>query len=162
MDTWSIRKTKPIQSQLKPIQSQSKPIQSQFKPIKANSKPKKCCIHIEPAFFRCFPVPFNCTMFLIFDIVMVKTHGNTIDHFMFIPCVNTSDALIKIRLEPHSPRTKSVVAHLSTLLFLSCLRERVRIPAAHPAAPPQCCRTMLERGALERRLLRRRQGCSCP
>ncbi len=32
LDTWSIRKTKPIQSQLKPIQSQ-------FKPIKANSKP---------------------------------------------------------------------------------------------------------------------------
>ena len=39
MDTWSIRKTKPIQSQLKPIQSQLKPIQSQLKPIKANSKP---------------------------------------------------------------------------------------------------------------------------
>jgi hypothetical protein len=29
LDTWSIRKTKPIQSQ-------SKPIQSQLKPIKAN------------------------------------------------------------------------------------------------------------------------------
>jgi hypothetical protein len=35
MDTWSIRKTKPIQSQ-------SKPIQSQLKPIKANSKPILC------------------------------------------------------------------------------------------------------------------------
>ncbi len=34
MDTWSIRKTKPIQSQ-------SKPIQSQFKPIKANIMPKQ-------------------------------------------------------------------------------------------------------------------------
>ena len=32
MDTWSIRKTKPIQSQLKPIQSQSKPKQTQYKP----------------------------------------------------------------------------------------------------------------------------------
>jgi hypothetical protein len=32
MDTWLIRKTKPIQSQLKPIQSQSKPKQTQFKP----------------------------------------------------------------------------------------------------------------------------------
>jgi hypothetical protein len=32
MDTWSIRKTKPIQSQLKPIQSQLKPKQTQFKP----------------------------------------------------------------------------------------------------------------------------------
>jgi hypothetical protein len=32
MDTWSIRKTKPIQSQLKPIKANSKPIQSQFKP----------------------------------------------------------------------------------------------------------------------------------
>jgi len=43
MDTWSIRKTKPIQSQSKPIQSQLKPIQSQLKPIqtqfKANSNP---------------------------------------------------------------------------------------------------------------------------
>ncbi|MHC4087411.1 MAG: hypothetical protein ACYSU3_20600 [Planctomycetota bacterium] len=34
MDTWSIRKTKPIQSQLKPIQSQSNP-------IKANKTPKQ-------------------------------------------------------------------------------------------------------------------------
>ena len=34
MDTWSIRKTKPIQSQLKPIQSQSNP-------IKANKMPKQ-------------------------------------------------------------------------------------------------------------------------
>jgi hypothetical protein len=43
MDTWSIRKTKPIQSQLKPIKANSKPIQSQLKPIlcqnKANSNP---------------------------------------------------------------------------------------------------------------------------
>jgi hypothetical protein len=39
MDTWSIRKTKPIQSQLKPIQSQLKPIQSQLKPIQSQSKP---------------------------------------------------------------------------------------------------------------------------
>ncbi len=41
MDTWSIRTTKPIQSQSKPIQSQLKPIQSQLKPIKANSNPIK-------------------------------------------------------------------------------------------------------------------------
>ena len=41
MDTWSIGKTKPIQSQLKPIQSQLKPIQSQLKPIKANIMPKQ-------------------------------------------------------------------------------------------------------------------------
>jgi hypothetical protein len=34
LDTWSIRKTKPIQSQ-------SKPIQSQLKPIKANKMPKQ-------------------------------------------------------------------------------------------------------------------------
>ncbi len=40
MDTWSIRKTKPIQSQLKPIQSQLKPIQSQLKPILCQNKPK--------------------------------------------------------------------------------------------------------------------------
>ncbi len=49
MDTWSIRKTKPIQSQfkpnqsqLKPIQSQLKPKQSQSKPIQSQSKPIKC------------------------------------------------------------------------------------------------------------------------
>ncbi len=51
MDTWSIRKTKPIQSQFKanskPIQSQLKPIQSQFKPKLVRhqcggSKAKKC------------------------------------------------------------------------------------------------------------------------
>jgi hypothetical protein len=42
LDTWSIRKTKPIQSQSKPIQSQLKPIQSQSKPIQSQLKPKKC------------------------------------------------------------------------------------------------------------------------
>jgi hypothetical protein len=42
MDTWSIRKTKPIQSQLKPIQSQLKPIQSQLKPTQSQLKPIKC------------------------------------------------------------------------------------------------------------------------
>jgi hypothetical protein len=36
MDTWSIRKTKPIQSQLKPIQSQSKPIKANQSQFKAN------------------------------------------------------------------------------------------------------------------------------
>ncbi len=38
MDTWSIRKTKPIQSQLKPIKANSKPILTQNK---ANSNPIK-------------------------------------------------------------------------------------------------------------------------
>jgi len=38
MDTWSIRRAKPIQSQLKPIQSQLKPIQSQLKPIQTQSQ----------------------------------------------------------------------------------------------------------------------------
>jgi hypothetical protein len=32
LDTWSIRKTKPIQSQLKPIKANKMPKQSQFKP----------------------------------------------------------------------------------------------------------------------------------
>jgi BASS family bile acid:Na+ symporter len=45
LDTWSIRKTKPIQSQSKPIQSQFKANQSQSKPIqsqfKANKMPKQ-------------------------------------------------------------------------------------------------------------------------
>ncbi len=46
MDTWSIRKTKPIQSQLKPIKANSKPIkankmpkQTQFKPNQTQTNP---------------------------------------------------------------------------------------------------------------------------
>jgi hypothetical protein len=39
MDTWSIRKTKPIQSQSKPIQSQLKPIKANQSQNKANSNP---------------------------------------------------------------------------------------------------------------------------
>ena len=39
MDTWSIRKTKPIQSQSKPIQSQSKPIKAKTNPIQTQFKP---------------------------------------------------------------------------------------------------------------------------
>jgi hypothetical protein len=39
MDTWSIRKTKPIQSQLKPIQSQSKPIKANIMPKQTQSCP---------------------------------------------------------------------------------------------------------------------------
>ncbi len=42
MDTWSIRKTKPIQSQSKPIQSQLKPIKANSKPIQRQLKPIKC------------------------------------------------------------------------------------------------------------------------
>ncbi len=41
IDTWSIGKTKPIQSQFKANQSQSKPIQSQLKPIKCQNKAKQ-------------------------------------------------------------------------------------------------------------------------
>ena len=41
MDTWSIGKTKPIQSQSKPIKANSKPIQSQSKPIRTQNKPKQ-------------------------------------------------------------------------------------------------------------------------
>jgi len=39
LDTWSIRKTKPIQSQFKANQSQFKANQSQLKPIKCQNKP---------------------------------------------------------------------------------------------------------------------------
>ncbi len=45
LDTWSIRKTKPIQSQLKPIKANSKPIkanQSQFKAKTNPNKPNAC------------------------------------------------------------------------------------------------------------------------
>ena len=41
MDTWSIRTTKPIQSQFKANQSQLKPIQSQSKPKQTQFKPKQ-------------------------------------------------------------------------------------------------------------------------
>jgi hypothetical protein len=44
MDTWSIRKTKPIQSQLKPIKANSKPIKANQSQFKANSKPIKANI----------------------------------------------------------------------------------------------------------------------
>ncbi len=39
LDTWSIRKTKPIQSQLKPIQSQSNPIKANIMPKQTQFKP---------------------------------------------------------------------------------------------------------------------------
>ncbi|MDH4241381.1 MAG: hypothetical protein OEW48_17625, partial [Phycisphaerae bacterium] len=39
MDTWSIRKTKPIQSQLKPIKANSKPIKANTNPIQSQYKP---------------------------------------------------------------------------------------------------------------------------
>ena len=43
MDTWSIRTTKPIQSQLKPIQSQSKPIKCQNKANQSQFKANLSC-----------------------------------------------------------------------------------------------------------------------
>ncbi|MDH4240596.1 MAG: hypothetical protein OEW48_13630 [Phycisphaerae bacterium] len=39
MDTWSIRKTKPIKANSKPIQSQSKPIKANKMPKQTQSKP---------------------------------------------------------------------------------------------------------------------------
>jgi hypothetical protein len=44
LDTWSIRKTKPIQSQLKPIQSQSKPIKANIMPKQSQFKPNLSCV----------------------------------------------------------------------------------------------------------------------
>jgi hypothetical protein len=44
MDTWSIRKTKPIKANLKPIKANSKPIQSQLKPILCQNKPNLSCV----------------------------------------------------------------------------------------------------------------------
>ena len=41
MDTWSIRKTKPIQSQLKPIKANSKPIKANKMPKQTQYKPKQ-------------------------------------------------------------------------------------------------------------------------
>ncbi len=41
MDTWSIRKTKPIQSQLKPIKANQSQFKANSKPIKANIMPKQ-------------------------------------------------------------------------------------------------------------------------
>jgi hypothetical protein len=39
MDTWSIRKTKPIQSQSKPIKANSKPIKAKTNPIQTQTNP---------------------------------------------------------------------------------------------------------------------------
>jgi hypothetical protein len=41
MDTWSIRKTKPIQSQLKPIKANSNPIKANKMPKQTQFKPKQ-------------------------------------------------------------------------------------------------------------------------
>ncbi len=58
MDTWSIRKTKPIQSQLKPIKANSKPIKANSKTIKANIMPKQS--QFKPKQTHCLPaVPFG-------------------------------------------------------------------------------------------------------
>jgi hypothetical protein len=42
LDTWSIRKTKPIQSQLKPIKANSKPIKANIMPKQTQYEPKSC------------------------------------------------------------------------------------------------------------------------
>jgi hypothetical protein len=42
MDTWSIRKTKPIQSQLKPIKANSKPIKANKMSKQTQFKPNAC------------------------------------------------------------------------------------------------------------------------
>jgi hypothetical protein len=44
MDTWSIRKTKPIQSQLKPIKANSKPIKANKMTKQTQSKPIYRCV----------------------------------------------------------------------------------------------------------------------
>ncbi len=41
LDTWSIRTTKPIQSQLKPIKANSKPIKANKMPKQSQFKPKQ-------------------------------------------------------------------------------------------------------------------------
>ena len=45
MDTWSIRKTKPIKANSKPIQSQSKPIKANKMPKQTQFKPKQTQFH---------------------------------------------------------------------------------------------------------------------
>jgi len=55
LDTWSIRKTKPIQSQLKPIQTQLKPIKCQSKPIQSQFKPN--LKPISPAHKTTYDIP---------------------------------------------------------------------------------------------------------
>jgi len=47
MDTWSIGKTKPIQSQLKPIQSQSNPIKANKIPKQTQFKAKQSHHHLQ-------------------------------------------------------------------------------------------------------------------
>jgi hypothetical protein len=48
-DTWSIRKTKPIQSQSKPIKANSKPIQANIMPKQSQFKPKQTqCLPATP------------------------------------------------------------------------------------------------------------------
>ncbi len=58
MDTWSIRKTKPIQSQLKPIQSQ-------LKPIKCQNKAKTNPIYLQQKVQKGSPMSVCCPRFLL-------------------------------------------------------------------------------------------------
>jgi hypothetical protein len=75
MDTWSIRKTKPIQSQLKPIQSQLKPIQSQLKPIQTQFKPNQTQFQSQR---NCFLGHFCCVGENIGNNGRDKTHAGRI------------------------------------------------------------------------------------
>jgi hypothetical protein len=73
MDTWSIRKTKPIQSQFKANQSQLKPIKCQNKP---NSNPNKPNFKDKNILLR-LPIPFlfSCSFYTHFQTGNPRTHN---------------------------------------------------------------------------------------
>ena len=98
MDTWSIRKTKPIQSQFKPntkpIKAKTNPIQSQFKPklvrhqrggteakmlrMKINPRPKSLGYYPDCRFFAAdLGLNLSCFVGLLFDLGFIFSKKNS-------------------------------------------------------------------------------------
>jgi len=82
MDTWSIRKTKPIQSQLKPIKANSKPIKANSKPIKAKTKPIKANIMPKQTQILSAISVADQTRFILCEVFLLFT-------FLY-PCYNST------------------------------------------------------------------------
>jgi hypothetical protein len=89
-DTWSIRKTKPIQSQSKPIKANSKPIkanimpkQSQFKPNRTQCLPATTFGGLaRPAVWRaCPPSVWRIRANIMLPRMKINTRPNSLAHY---------------------------------------------------------------------------------
>lgn len=61
-------------------------------------------IDIQPPFLSVLPWTFRHPEPLVFNIVMMKTHRDAIDNLLFVPCIYSSHAFIKIWLTPKLTR----------------------------------------------------------